>query len=178
MPHKTTISGKALRARLIADGYTIAEVAQAMGVLPQNIYMLFKSAALQQGTIERIANALGVAPEHFSSHNAEAQPISGKQLQAKLKNANIPISQLSRYMNVSPQNLYAIFKSKRLRPATIRTLACASGMPTDWFYNYETPQEAQNKDTLIAALQEIIAQQKKYIAILEAKLGGEDPKLF
>lgn len=172
MSAKSTISGKDLKAKLLAGGHSIKDVAEAMGVTPQNLYAYFKSSAIQRATLERIAAAIGEKPDWFTGGKAVAAvPLNGKQLKEKLKKAGIPVSEVANAMGVTTQSLYAIFQSKRLRVSTIETLSRATGKPRQWFYTYELPENEENKDELIALQRETIAQQKKYIALLEEKLA-------
>ena len=95
-------------------------------------------------------------------------------LKEKLNKNDITIPQLAELLGATTQNLYAILRSKNLRLSTIRSMSIALNKPIEWFSSFEIPETAQDKEHYIKALEALIEQQKKYIAVLEERLTSQN----
>lgn len=170
--NKITISGKQLKLLLKAEGYSVKDIADAIGVTTQNLYAAFNSNAVQRKTLQKIAAAIGKDMAFFlEAENLSYEFLSGADLKKKIQRENISIPWIAAQMGTSAQSLYSIFKSKNIRSATVDSLAEAMGKPRDWFYSFNAPRNIEDRETLIKAQAELIDRQNKYIQLLEEKLS-------
>lgn len=175
--NKITISGKQLKLLLKAEGYSVKDIADAIGVTTQNLYAAFNSNAVQRKTLQKIAQAIGKDLDFFfDAEDLSYEFLSGPELKKKIQRENLPIPLIAARMGTSAQSLYSIFKSKNIRSATIDALSKAMEKPRDWFYSFNAPRNIEDRETLIKAQAELIERQNKYILLLEEKLSLSEKK--
>lgn len=177
MNDKITISGRQLKLLLKAEGYSVKDIADALGVTTQNLYAAFNSNAVHKKTLQKIAQAIGKDLAFFlEAENLNYEFLSGAELKKKILREHLSIPLIAARMGTSTQSLYSIFKSKNLRSATVDSLSLATGKPREWFYSYDAPRNIEDRETLIKAQRDLIERQNKYIQLLEEKLAALDRK--
>ena len=172
--NKKNISGQQLRQRLLLDGFSAREIADRLGVTTQNLTAIFHSKNVQKRTLKAIGKVIGKKEDYFLKEQRIIPFLSGPELKEKLNKNDITIPQLAELLGATTQNLYAILRSKNLRLSTIRSMSIALNKPIEWFSSFEIPETAQDKEHYIKALEALIEQQKKYIAVLEERLTSQN----
>lgn len=64
------MSGDEAKKILIENGYKLTDIANALGIIPQNLHSLLKAEDVKSGVLEKIANALGKDICFFYKQNA------------------------------------------------------------------------------------------------------------
>lgn len=64
------MKGLDLKNRLLAAGYTVTAIANKVGVIPQNINGWFTSNDVRTGTVEKLAEVLGLPISFFYGEGA------------------------------------------------------------------------------------------------------------
>lgn len=68
------MTGREVKERLLSQGYTLADVAKKMGVIPQTLNSLLQANDIKTGVLERIANAINRSV-YFFYESGEQKPL-------------------------------------------------------------------------------------------------------
>lgn len=75
------MSGEEVRKKLVASGYKMITVANAMGIIPQNLQSLFKSDDIKTGSLEKIAEAINKDITFF--YDTQSTPVNSKLIESQ-----------------------------------------------------------------------------------------------
>lgn len=168
-----TLTGPQIKTKLLRDGYTVKKLARKMRVTTSNLYIMFKGDHIRDASLQKIAKSIGRDMTYFEARTINQVPentyLTGREIQRKLQSERFVINRLAQKMGVTPQNLYRIFSSENVRPATIQRLAKTTGRPVEWFMPI-------HRDTL-SELKEQVRQLQDKIAELENQIEERDKEL-
>lgn len=63
------MKGEVVKERLLKEGYILADVARAMGIIPQNLQTLLSANDIKTGVLEKIAQAINKKAYFFFEEN-------------------------------------------------------------------------------------------------------------
>lgn len=117
------MKGLDLKNRLLSAGYTVTGIANKVGVIPQNINGWFTSNDVRTGTIEKLAEVLGLPISFFYGEDAgNVSSVSGNNNTTATGNNNTVSSSddrlLSLLLNKDEQLLLAMKQTSKAQEQT------------------------------------------------------------
>lgn len=94
------MKGEDVRKKLLDNGYVLKDVAEAMGIIPQNLQTYLNSDDIKTGVLERIANAISKNTYFFyASNDDEISPGTSHQLAGYSTIPLIPVDAIAGFPN-------------------------------------------------------------------------------
>ena len=117
------MKGSDLKNRLLAAGYTVSGIANKVGVIPQNINGWFTSNDVRTGTLEKLAEVLGLPISFFyGEETGNVSSIAGNNNTTATGNNNTVSSSddrlLSLLLNKDEQLLLAMKQTSKAQEQT------------------------------------------------------------
>lgn len=142
------MKGLDLKNRLLAAGYTVTAIANKVGVIPQNINGWFTSNDVRTGTIEKLADVLGLPISFFYGEGA------GMTNSNVVGNNNATATGNNNTVSNSDERLLGLLLSKddQLNKAMEQT---TRAMEQTTFAMKQTSKSQEQLDEMIAVIRDI-----------------------